>query len=199
VLVHTRVGENNKNKKDNSIPTSQSYLLLLPTVLIVVSPSPSYALSNHFHRRSSSLKNIHKKDKYTQKKTNKPLKIFEIFKKKLKTKKKRFFSMSSLPPPQSRKRRAASTAQDSDSKPCSDCHGPRPLADFVREGHPNRPYKTCKRCRVCGQSGFSVPTADQSFLLCRTVTSSDQPPSALCWPSLNLPPPIRPFLSPKLP
>ena len=59
------------------------------------------------------------------------------------------------------RKRAASTAPNSNLQRCNGCRRQRPDTDFVNEGRPDRPFKSCKGCRVGGQTAFSVPMANR--------------------------------------
>jgi hypothetical protein len=81
-------------------------------------------------------------------------------------------SMMPLPPPTTllSRKRAASTVHHSPLRYCNACRKQKPPGDFVKEGRPDRPHKTCKGCRVCSLTYFSVLPANFSV---RTVRSGN--------------------------
>ncbi|OXV12217.1 hypothetical protein Egran_00021, partial [Elaphomyces granulatus] len=67
------------------------------------------------------------------------------------------------------RKRAASTTH------CNGCRRYRPDADFVHEGHPERPYKTCKVCRDRRSKQYSTQRALLSPLAPSTTIPARPP------------------------
>jgi hypothetical protein len=71
-------------------------------------------------------------------------------------------SKSPMSPNEPTRKRAASSVLNQDLIRCTSCRTSKPLADFTKDGCPDRPFKTCKDCRVCSLTDFTMHSTNFS-------------------------------------